>query len=171
MKPRRQPPVASRDHVQPDFRGRRWRLGNTVAFLFARAGIGPMALLTTLGRRTGRPYTVPVVPVEHDGAWWLVAPYGSVQWLHNVRAGGPVTLRYGRHVRTYQGRDATPAEAGPVLRRYATVATRTRSRFPRLDAPDEAFVAAAARCPVVELVPADGVVGPRADRPRRPRRP
>lgn len=96
---------------------------------------------------------MPVVPVDHGGARWLVAPYGPVDWLHNARAGRSVTLRHGRRVDTYTVRDASPAEAGPVLRRYATVATKTRNRFPALDAPDADFVAVASDHPAVKLVP------------------
>jgi surface antigen len=78
------------------FRSWRWRAGNALVSVFARTGIGPIALLTTTGRVTGRRYTVPVVPVDHAGARWLVAPYGPVAWVDNARAAGTVTLRHGR---------------------------------------------------------------------------
>src|SRR5690625_7315299 len=101
------------------FRRRSWRAGNAVIALLARVGVGPIALLTTAGRTTGRQHTVPVVPVDHAGSRWLVAPYGPVDWLHNARAGSSVTLRYGRHIDTYSVLDASPTESVPVLRRYA----------------------------------------------------
>ena len=41
-----------------------------------RVGLVPRSyLLTTRGRKTGRPRTNPVVPVEHGGRRWLVAAY------------------------------------------------------------------------------------------------
>lgn len=136
----------------PSFHSRRWRAGNALVGVFARAGIGPIALLTTTGRATGRPHTVPVVPIDHAGARWLVAPYGAVAWVHNARAAGSVTLRYGRERRTYAVREATPAESAPVLKRYVTVATRARQRFATpVDAPADAFAAEAATHPVFEL--------------------
>ena len=49
-------------------------MGNALATALARAGIGPFWLLTTRGRKTGRPYTNPVTLVEQDGKSWLVAP-------------------------------------------------------------------------------------------------
>jgi deazaflavin-dependent oxidoreductase (nitroreductase family) len=134
------------------FRGWRWRAGNALATGLARAGIGPMALLTTTGRVTGRPHTVPVVPIDHAGSRWLVAPYGPVGWVHNVRAARAVTLRYGRQRQTYTARDATPAEAAPVLKRYVSIATRARHRFAAtVDDPVEAFIAEARDHPVFEL--------------------
>lgn len=136
------------------FRGWRWRAGNALVSILARAGIGPIALLTTTGRVTGRPHTVPVVPVDHADARWLVAPYGSVGWVHNARAAGVVTLRYGRERCVYEVREAAPGEAGPVLKRYATIATRTRQCFTAtVDAPVEAFTAEASDHPVFELQP------------------
>jgi len=138
----------------PTFRGWRWHAGNALVGVFARVGIGPIALLTTTGRVTGRPHTVPVVPIDHAGARWLVAPYGPVGWVHNARAAGTVTLRRGRQRHTYVVREAAPAEAAPVLKRYVTIATRARHRFAAtVDAPVEAFIAEAADHPVFELQP------------------
>ena len=138
----------------PVFRGLRWRAGNALVAIFARAGIGPIALLTTTGRVSGRPYTVPVVPIDHAGARWLVAPYGPVAWVHNARAAGVVSLRYGRQRHDYAVREATPVEAAPVLKLYVTIATRARHRFnATVDAPVEAFIAEADDHPVFELQP------------------
>lgn len=147
-------PRASRVSART-FRGWRWRLGNALVTVFARAGVGPIALLTTTGRTTGRPHTVPVVPIDHAGSRWLVAPYGPVGWVHNALAVGTVVLSYGRQRISYTVREATPTEAGPVLKRYATVATRTRHCFAAgIDDPVEAFVAEASEHPVLELRPA-----------------
>ena len=54
-------------------RGR--RVGDAILSVFIRAGLVPSSyLLTTRGRKTGRPRTNPVTVVEHDGKRWLVAP-------------------------------------------------------------------------------------------------
>lgn len=50
------------------------RVGNAIFGVLARAGIGPAHLLTTRGRRTGRPHTIPVILVQRDEQRWLVAP-------------------------------------------------------------------------------------------------
>jgi deazaflavin-dependent oxidoreductase (nitroreductase family) len=131
-----------------------WRAGNALVGVFARAGVGPIHLLGTRGARTGRVHTVPVVPVDHDGRRWLVAPYGPVEWVHNTRADGLVQLRYGRTNETFTAREASAEEAGPVLKRYVAVATKTRSQFEATETSSvEAFVAEADRHPVFELTP------------------
>jgi deazaflavin-dependent oxidoreductase (nitroreductase family) len=136
----------------PDFHRWTWRAGTALANVLARLGVGPLALLTTTGRRTGRPHTVPVVPIEHDGRRWLVAPYGPVGWVHNVRVDPHVTLRRGRRTERGTAREVGPEAAGPVLRRYVQVATRARGSFSAdVDAPVAAFTAEADRHPVFEL--------------------
>ena len=113
-----------------------------------------MHLLTTRGRKTGRPRTIPVVPVDADGTMWLVAPYGAVSWVRDVRADGRVSLRYGRSTHRYVAREASAEEAGPILKRYVAVATKTRGQFDAaVDAPVRDFVAEADRHPVFQLVP------------------
>jgi deazaflavin-dependent oxidoreductase (nitroreductase family) len=140
----------------PDFHSRGWRAGNVLASLLARAGIGPMQLLTTRGRRSGRPHTVPVVVVEQDEKRWLVAPYGPVSWVHNARVDGRVTLRRGRDSREFAVREVGAEEAGPVLKRCVGIATRTRACFEASkDSPVKDFVAEADRHPVFELAPLD----------------
>ena len=76
--------------VVREFRNTRaHRVGNAIVSGLARAGIGPFWLLTTRGRKTGRPHTNPVTLVEQqDGTQWLVAPYGTVSWVRNARAPG-----------------------------------------------------------------------------------
>lgn len=123
----------------------------------ARAGLVPRSyLLTTQGRQTGRPRANPVVPVEHDGRRWLVAPYGPVSWVHNARAAGKVTLTRRRDTRQYAIREVAPQEAAPILKRYVRIAPATRRYFQATkDSPVEDFVTEADRHPVFELTPAD----------------
>lgn len=144
--------------VKPAFNSWQWRAGNAIVGLVARAGIGPIQLLTTRDRRTGEPHASPVVPVELGGTRWLVAPYGTVGWVRNAREDGRVRLRYGRTTRDYVSREVGAAEAGPVLKRYVAVATKTRAQFGATkDSPVADFAAEADRHPVFELVaiPAD----------------
>jgi deazaflavin-dependent oxidoreductase (nitroreductase family) len=141
-----------REYHRPGAAG---RLANRLMAAAARAGVVPATyLLTTVGRKSGRPRRTPVTIVEHDGSRWLVAPYGPVGWVHNARAAGQVSLTRGRHTTHYALREATPAEAGPVLRRYVQIARVTRPYFDAPhDAPADAFAAEADRHPVFELRP------------------
>jgi deazaflavin-dependent oxidoreductase (nitroreductase family) len=138
-------------------RGR--RVGDAIMRQLVRAGLVPGTyLLTTRGRRTGRPLTHPATVVDLDGRRWLVAPYGQVSWVHNARAAGQVTLGRRGHRHTYAVREVPAAEAGPVLKRNVRLATATRPYFAAdKDAPVEAFVAEADRHPVFELRPVDQV--------------
>jgi deazaflavin-dependent oxidoreductase (nitroreductase family) len=137
-------------------RGR--RVGDAVMSVFIRAGLVPSTyLLTTRGRKTGRPRTNPVTVVDHDGRRWLVAPYGPVSWVHNARAAGRVTLRRRLDTREYTVREVSAQEAGPVLKRYVGIATATRPYFVATkDSPVEDFVAEADRHPAFELIPVAG---------------
>jgi deazaflavin-dependent oxidoreductase (nitroreductase family) len=115
-------------------RGR--RVGDAIMSVFVRAGVVPSTyLLTTRGRRTGRPLTHPVTVVEHDGRRWLVAPYGPVSWVHNARAAGWVSVGRRGDRRAYAIREVPAAEAGPVLKRYVGVATATRPTSRRTRTP------------------------------------
>ena len=135
------------------------RIGDAIAGLFARVGIGPLYLLTTRGRRTGLTRTVPVTLVERDGRRWLVAPYGAVSWVHNARAAGTVTLRRGHKIADYRVDELPLEEAAPILKQYLRLATATRPYFSATaDSPVAAFEAEAHRHPVFTLTPA-----PRAD--------
>jgi deazaflavin-dependent oxidoreductase (nitroreductase family) len=94
--------------------GRGRHVENMVMSALARAGLVPRSyLLTTRGRKTGLPHTNPVVPVEHGGRRWLVAPYGPVAWVHNARAAGWVRLTRRRDTRHYTIREVSPRSIPP----------------------------------------------------------
>jgi deazaflavin-dependent oxidoreductase (nitroreductase family) len=127
------------------------RLANALIRGLLRLGLGPPRtyLLTVPGRKTGRPLTTPVTLVESEGRRWLVAPYGEVSWVRNVRAAGRATLARGRRSESVTVTPLGPADSAPVLRRYITEIPITRPYFDvRPDSPIEAFVAEAPRHPV-----------------------
>lgn len=139
------------------FRRSRGRtIGDAVISRFVLLGLIPSTyLLTTTGRTTGRDVTHPATVVENDGRLWLVAPYGVVSWVRNVRADGGVTLSRLSRRRRYTVREVSAVEAGPVLKEYVRVASATRPYF-RATLHDDvaAFVAEADEHPVYELTPA-----------------
>jgi len=61
------------------------RMFNPVAMRF---GIGGAKGLVVRGRSTGQPQRIPVTPIEHDGARYLVSVRGESEWVRNVRAAG-----------------------------------------------------------------------------------
>ena len=136
--------------------GRGRHVENTIMSALVRAGLIPWSyVLTTRGRKTGRPRTNPVIPVDHGERRWLVAPYGPVPWVLNARAAGRVTLTRRSDTRHYTIREVPPDEAGPVLKRYIRIARAPRPYFQASkDSPVQDFVAEAGRHPVFELIPA-----------------
>ena len=145
------------------YRSAAWRrLLNRFTAAAARRGRGPkqVRLLTVAGRRSGRPHTTPVNLVEAQGERWLVAPYGPVEWVRNLRAAGRATLERGGRVEVVGAVEVGPGEAAPILRRYIADTPITRPYFDvTVDSPIEAFAAEAGRHPVFRLVPPPGGSG------------
>jgi deazaflavin-dependent oxidoreductase (nitroreductase family) len=126
---------------------------NAVVRPLARAGLVPRTyVLTVVGRRSGRRYSVPVQLVEQDGARFLVAPYGEREWVKNARAAGEVELARARRTEHVPVHELAAAEAAPVLAAYWRQAPVTRPFFDvRPDAPAEQWTAEATRHPVFRL--------------------
>ncbi|WP_116952458.1 nitroreductase family deazaflavin-dependent oxidoreductase [Jiangella endophytica] len=131
------------------------RLGNVAFTAALKAGlVPPYAVLTTRGRTSGRPRSTPVRVMKHVGRRYLVAPYGTVDWVRNARAAGEVTLRRGRHTTPYAVVECPPDEAGAVLKAYVRAEPITRPYFDaRPSDPQAAFAAEADRHPVFRLEP------------------
>jgi deazaflavin-dependent oxidoreductase (nitroreductase family) len=132
------------------------RLANAAmrGLLWLGVPVDTTQLLTVRGRRSGRLHHTPVTLVEDGGQRWLVAPYGSVAWVHNVRASGEATLSRGRRHEVVHLEELPADEAAPILREYARRVAVTRPYFDALpDAPVESFRAEAARHPVFHILP------------------
>ncbi|WP_165356816.1 nitroreductase family deazaflavin-dependent oxidoreductase [Nocardioides zhouii] len=92
-----------------------------------RLGTSHRHLLTVTGRRSGLPRTTPVDVMDHDGVLWLVAPYGEVNWVKNLRQAGVAELCRGRRVRTFDAEEVGPELAAPVIRQYIAHVPVTRA--------------------------------------------
>jgi len=103
-------------------------MNSASARLFA-AGILPKSAvsLETVGRRTGRVHSDPLVMVEIAGERYLVSMLGrSANWVHNVRAaGGIATLRHGRAEEIRLG-EVPVGERAPILKAYLRAAPGAR---------------------------------------------
>jgi deazaflavin-dependent oxidoreductase (nitroreductase family) len=130
------------------------RIGDALITTLLRAGIkiGTTSLLTVRGRKSGQPHTVPVTLVEQDGHRFLVAPYGVVQWVRNIRAAGTATLTRGRRSEVISVTELEAKEAAPVLKQYLSRVGVVRPYFDvAKDAPLEAFEGEAPRHPVFQV--------------------
>jgi deazaflavin-dependent oxidoreductase (nitroreductase family) len=95
------------------------RLGNFFTTRLLRAGVKPgnMALLTVRGRKSGLPRTTPVSLIEHDDQRWLIAAFGEVDWVRNLRAAGEASLKRGRYPEHIFVKELSAEEAAPILKK------------------------------------------------------
>jgi hypothetical protein len=147
------------------------RSNNAVMRTLIRAGvrIGTFAVLTVPGRKTGRPIHVPLVVFPYGGNDYLVAPYGVVNWVRNLRAAdGAAELRRGHVTEKICAVELPAEQAGPILKsslqsgppgvpRPIVHMFRRYSVLPYLDvdmdSSDDDFVRAARHHPVFRLQP------------------
>lgn len=100
---------------------------NPIALRLLRLGVpmGPNALLAVRGRKSGLMRTTPVALVEVRGRRWVIAPFGEVNWVRNLRAAGEGVLTVGRRQEPVRAVELTRSEAaaffteilGPYVRR------------------------------------------------------
>jgi deazaflavin-dependent oxidoreductase (nitroreductase family) len=86
-------------------------LFNPIARCLLATGIplGPNVLVTIRGRKSGLPRTTPLTIVEFSGRRWLMAPFGNVNWVRNLRAAGRATITVRR-----RKEEVTAVELGPA---------------------------------------------------------
>jgi deazaflavin-dependent oxidoreductase (nitroreductase family) len=131
------------------------QLGNVLIAPLARLGLAGKRthILTTVGRKTGRKYSTPVMLVFLDGQRWLVAPYGERAWVKNARASGEVELTRALRTERVRVEEADPQTTAPVLREYLRKTPVTKPFFDAdKDAPLEEFAAEAPRHPVFRIL-------------------
>jgi len=136
-------------------RGLARRAINALLSMLLPVGLGPRStyLLTVTGRRSGAPRSTPVTLVEEGGSRWLVAPYGEVAWVRNLRAAGKARLARGARTEAIVVREINADEAAPVLKMYVTRVPITRPYFDvTLESDLGAFRTEAPRHPVFAIV-------------------
>jgi len=77
----------------------------TTALLRAGVPMGPNILMTVRGRTSGVARTAPVAVATIDAASYVIAAYGEVHWVRNLRVAGEAELqRHGRreHVTAHE---------------------------------------------------------------------
>ena len=127
---------------------------NRIVKLINRTGVGRSETLFTTGSKSGERRGVPVSPIEFEETTYLVAPYGEVGWVHNVRSNPMVELASGSSVRQRRQRRLVEVtgDAANVVQAYWG-----RESFPRryMDLPNdptlEDFEAAANQFPVFRI--------------------
>jgi deazaflavin-dependent oxidoreductase (nitroreductase family) len=101
----------------------------------------PLILLTTIGARSGKIRKTPLMRVEHDGEYAVVASLGGAPqnpvWYHNVKAHPRVELQDGPANNDYEAREVFGDEKAVWWERavaawpdYAEYQTRTDRQIP-----------------------------------------
>jgi len=130
------------------------KIVNVVMRTMIRLDMAPagMRILTFTGRKSGRTFSTPVTLVVDNGLAWLVAPYGEVPWVKNVRAAGIAEFHRGGKTEQYRVKELSGNESGPVLKKYVSIEPITQSFFTaRPESPVEDFIREAAAHPVFAL--------------------
>jgi len=109
------------------------------------------------GRKTGKPRSTPVTPMDVDGKRYVVNGYPGADWVDNVRAAGEVTLTQGRRSERVRMVELAPEDARPVLRAFPAAVPTGADLMKRVGlltegTPEEAE-GLAGRCPVFLIEP------------------
>jgi deazaflavin-dependent oxidoreductase (nitroreductase family) len=124
--------------------------------------MGPNALVTVRGRTSGEPHTFPAAVMEAAGRHYLIATFGEVNWVRNLRVTGQATVQRGRRSHLYLATELPPDEAAGALRAALAPLLRSRLTAPilrrwygldRTSSPDD-YERAALAHPVFALVTA-----------------
>src|SRR5207248_6862755 len=95
------------------------RINNAVISTLVRLGVNvwSFALLTVRGRKSGRPIETPLAIFVQGGKRYLITPYGTVNWVRNLRAaGGEATLTRNRRIEKIHAIELEPVVAAPIFR-------------------------------------------------------
>jgi len=95
------------------------RISNTVMSSLLGLGITlwSFSLLTVRGRKSGKPIVTPLAIFVHDQKRYLIATYGVVNWVCNLRAAaGLATLTRRRQSEKIHAIELSPAAAALVFR-------------------------------------------------------
>lgn len=99
------------------------RVFNPLAMRFGMSG---SQTLVVRRRVSGQDQVLPVIPVEHEGARYIVSTRGESDWVKNLRAaGGKGEIRRGAWTGTFSATEIPVAEAEPVIAAYREVAGKT----------------------------------------------
>jgi len=104
----------------------------------------PMVILTTKGRRSGKPHETPLVPLEDDGKLYVFGSMGGAPkhpaWFLNLRDNPRVTVEHGTDkfeadakILTGEARDRTFAKQAERAPQFAEYQTKTTRQIPVIE--------------------------------------
>jgi hypothetical protein len=96
--------------------------------LVSRLHTGGVETLTVTGRSSGRPRSVPVIPVTVGEHRYLVAPYGESHWVRNLRVAGEGQLSGPGRGSRFHATERPVEERADILTVYQEAAGKTVER-------------------------------------------
>ena len=78
--------------------------------------MGPNALITVRGRKSGIDRTTPVAAFEIGGRRWVIGTFGEGNWVRNLREAGQATLKVGRRMETVRAVELSPESGAEFFR-------------------------------------------------------
>jgi len=104
--------------------------------LAMKLGFWNVETLTVPRRKSGEPQSVPVIPVDHDGARYIVSTRGESDWVKNLRAAGGGELKRKGQAEKVQVVELPVEERPPVISAYrAKVGKEVQQYFEKLPDP------------------------------------
>ena len=96
------------------------RVASTIITTLTRLGlpVGPSALLSVRGRKSGKIHTIPIALVENSGTRFLVAAFGEVNWVRNLRVAGSAQLTRRHRTEAIGVIELGTREAAPILKQF-----------------------------------------------------
>ena len=128
---------------------------NPVITFLSRRGlpIGPMEVLTTIGRSSGKPISNPISVLPLDGERYICT-VGDVSWVRNARANPRVRLERGRRKYTACLVEVPESDRARILREFPVKIPGGVAFFRRalrISGTPESFEQAADRCRVFRI--------------------
>ncbi len=129
---------------------------NAVWATVGRLGLGGDRLVTleVIGRTSGRPISVPLMPARVDGALYLGSMLGEgANWVRNVRAaGGHAVLHHGRHHGPVVLAEVPVDRRVPLIKAFLDAAPGVRPHVPvDRNAPPGQIAAVADEVPIFRV--------------------
>jgi len=101
-----------------------------------KLGVWNVETLTVPRRKSGESQSVPVIPVDHEGARYIVSTRGESDWVKNLRAAGGGELKRKGQVQKVQVVELPVEERPPVIAAYrAKVGREVQQYFEKLPDP------------------------------------
>jgi deazaflavin-dependent oxidoreductase (nitroreductase family) len=94
-----------------------------------KLGISGTNELAIKRRKSGEEQRIPVIPVEHEGARYIVSTRGESDWVRNMRAAAGGELRSKGGSERFTATEVPVAERGPIIAKYREVAGKSVTTY------------------------------------------